>query len=156
MGGVFYPSQNIKFQKVDLIVLRVGKNGETCNARPCYNCLNMMKAVGIRKVYYSVSFEKIICENVKDMVSIQSSSVNRYIEKICRLTHSDDNTNKYYENLLVKYFPKIIRKHNLDSFINYNLFNVLPTYKIKFTQAKTKVLIFDNNNKIVVSGFIVP
>ena len=185
--GVFYQEKNIKSSKLNLIVVRVNKLGDICNARPCYNCLDMMKAVGIRKVYYSISSNEIICEKVKDMISIQASLVDKHVDAI-KSSYNNNfkspvyDTNKYYEKLLIKNFPKTIRQNNLDNFIIYNLVNVLPTYKVIIynTLKKQKILdkneypfsiktieidkqrlyknpfviIFDNNNNIVVTANI--
>ena len=60
--------------------MRVTKIGEIGNARPCHNCLKMMKDIGIKKVFYSTGEgDKIVCEHVRNMVSIQSSSVTRFL-----------------------------------------------------------------------------
>jgi hypothetical protein len=58
-----------------------------------------MKAVGIRKVYYSTAPNELICENVKDMISIQSSSVSKIYEKNYGNKLVDDPI-KYYEDLI--------------------------------------------------------
>ena len=176
------------------MVVRVNKLGDICNARPCYNCLDMMKAVGIRKVYYSISPNEIICEKVKDMISIQASMVDKNVDNIKssynnNFKSSEYDNNKYYEKLLIKNFPKTIRQSNLDNFIIHNLVNVLPTYKviiyntllssyakhndntllssyakhndtIKKQHLSDKneypyVIIFDNNNNIVVTANII-
>ena len=65
-----------------MIVVRVNKMGETLNARPCFQCVNMMRAAGIHKIYYSVSNNILVCENVKDIISIQSSAVTRHIYQL--------------------------------------------------------------------------
>ena len=63
------------------------KDGSTANARPCFNCLKMMKDVGINKVYYSTGTdESLVSENVKNMVSIQSSTITRYSVSYTHLT----------------------------------------------------------------------
>jgi hypothetical protein len=156
-GGVFYQTKESKVQKLDLVVVRVNKMGSPCNARPCYNCLDMMKAVGIRKVYYSIGPDEIVCENVKDMISIQASSVAKHIAKLngnCTV----DNPNKFYENLLLKYFPKIVRKHNLESFIAHNLTHVLPTYRAVLNRKSevSLVIIYDSTDRIIASAHVVP
>ena len=69
-------------KKNDLIVIRINKQGDLVSSRPCYNCLEMMKAVNIKKVYYSDNDGNIICENVKDMISINASSVTKMIDCI--------------------------------------------------------------------------
>jgi uncharacterized CHY-type Zn-finger protein len=182
-GGVFYQEKNTKFTKLNLMVVRVNKLGDICNARPCYNCLDMMKAVGIRKVYYSISSDNIICEKVKDMISIQASLVDKQVDDI-KSSYNNNfkspvyDTNKYYEKLLIKNFPKTIRQSNLDNFIIHNLVNVLPAYKVIIyntllsSYAKHNdnslrkqnlsnkyecpyVIIFDNNNNIIVTANII-
>lgn len=141
--------------KLDLVVVRVNRNGETCNARPCHNCLNMMKTVGIRRVYYSVSSDVVICENVRDMISIQSSSVDKYLDLINNTCYKDHNT--YYENLLKKYFPTIIRKYNLDNFIQYNLSHLLPNHRVVLNtfNSTTYVWITDINNNEIIKATVI-
>lgn len=151
-GGVFY-QEGVKNQKIDLIVIRVNKTGEICNARPCHNCLNMMKAVGIRKVYYSTSSSEIVCENVKDMISIQTSAIAKHIEKL-NGNILVDQPNKYYENLLKKYFPPIVKKYNLEHFIKHNLINVLPDYEVKIESKKKIVWILDSKKNLVLKSQI--
>jgi hypothetical protein len=153
-GGVFYGAKP-KNTKLDIVVVRVNRSGETCNARPCFNCLNMMKAVGIRRVYYSINPDEVICENVKDMVSIQASSVTRHIEKLNGNQFVDDS-DKFYENLLTKMFPSTIRKYNLEKFIAHNLMNVLPTYQVKIDNRSHIVWILDSNLKPIIKSELIP
>jgi hypothetical protein len=93
--------------KCDLIVIRINKDEKLMNSRPCYNCLSMMKAVGVKRVYYSDNNENIICENVKDMLSINSSSVTRIIDKIKLDLKVTDV--EYFENLLKTLVPSQIK-----------------------------------------------
>lgn len=141
--------------KLDLAVVRINKLGEICNARPCHNCLNMMKTVGIRRVYYSINPELVVCENVKDMISIQSSSVDKHIDLLNNTDYQDHNS--YYENLLIKYFPKIIRKHNLDNFIKYNLSNLLPNHKfiIEIINNQSFIRIINIYNKDIIRATVI-
>jgi len=152
-GGVFYGTKQ-KNTKLDIVVVRVNRSGEFCNARPCFNCLNMMKVVGIRRVYYSINPDEVICENIRDMVSIQSSSVTRHIEKLNGNQFVDD-IDMYYQNLLVKLFPSTIRKYNLDKFIIHNLSNVLPTYEVKIDIRSHVVWILDSNKKPVIKSELI-
>lgn len=157
-GGVLNQAKP-KNQKLDITVVRVNRSGETCNARPCHNCLCMMKSVGIRKVYYSVSPTEIVCESVKDMISIQASSVTKHIARLNGVYSGDkDNPNpdKYYEQLLHKYFPPTIRRYNLDSFVRYNLSNVLPNYKIKMDGNKHIVWILDSTDNPIIQAALLP
>ncbi len=118
-----------------------------------------MKAVGIRKVYYSVSPTELVCENVKDMISIQASTVTKHVEKIngnC-MDIDDENPNKFYEYLLKKNFPPAIKRYNLDSFIRHNLTNDLPTYKVKIEgkNGKQVVLILNTNEQVVIKAHVI-
>lgn len=152
-GGFFLTTR--KNRKLDLVVIRVNRLDETCNARPCYNCLNMMKAVGIRRVYYSVSPDKIIGENVNNMVSIQASSVTRYLENITGNDIDYNDPTIYYKKLLVKLFPSIIKRDNLFKFIAHNLSIVLPTYKVKIDERTNIVWILDTDRNPVVKSSLI-
>ena len=133
-------------------MIRITKIGSMGNARPCYNCLNMMKDIGIKKVYYSTGIsDEFICENIRNMVSIQASSSTRYIEKLSNNTITY-NKDEYYNNLLKTLFPKIINIKNLEYFIEYNLKNILPHYKIIIKLNNVKIL--DSQNKLLISSLI--
>lgn len=159
MGGAFYGGQEkarkVK-NKLDIVVMRVNRLGDACNARPCHNCLQMMKAVGIRKVYYSISNDEVVCEKVKDMVSIQTSSVARYMERMKGNEIAFDDK-KYYDHLMKTLFPSSIKKYNLEAFIKYNLINVLPSYITKIETKKdiTIVIILNGKNEIVKKAFVI-
>jgi len=131
------------------------KDGSTANARPCFNCLKMMKDVGINKVYYSTgTFENLISENVKNMVSIQSSSVTRYFYNINNNLDQNNSKELYFENLMVKLFPKEIKEKNLIYFLKHNFKNVLPEYD--FNIKKNNKIIFYNKEKkeILIANII--
>jgi hypothetical protein len=154
---VFYSDK--KNNKLNLVVIRINKNGDLCNARPCYNCLNIMKLIGIKKIYYSISNDEIICENIKDMISIQCSSIVRHIDNTIfsnSLKNNNNNNNIiFYEKLIEKYFPKKIKFTNLEKFIKYNLTNVLPESKIEITKNKNIFIVnIINNNKILVTSIL--
>jgi deoxycytidylate deaminase len=131
----------------ELAVVKITKSGTFSNARPCIYCLDMMKSVGIKKVYYSVQSNQLVCENVKDMISIQISTSMKNIKKI-----TSENTDEFYENLLKKIFPEIVKHHNLISFINYNLLNVMPTHKYKI--SNNIFIIYSKNNDILLKSKI--
>ena len=115
-----------------------------------------MKAVGIHKVYYSTNTSELVCENVKDMISIHTSAVSKHLEKI-RGNILLCEPNKYYESLLKKYFPTMIRQHNLDSFIIHNFSEVLPAYKTVIKEKNNTCYVYildDNNNEIIKAQVI--
>jgi len=129
-------------KKNDLIVIRINKQGDLVSSRPCYNCLSMMKAVNIKKVYYSDNDGNIICENVKDMISIHASIMTKVVHSVQSGVNLDKTS--YFENLLKSLFPLEIKKINLDYFLKYNLMNVLPGY----------TSIIENNNGIYIVSIL--
>ena len=138
-----------------MIVIRVNSKGELCSSRPCYNCLDMMKAVGIKRVYYSDDKGNIVVETVKDMISIQASVVTKHIHNLKSVVKEDYNT--YFQNLLKRLFPPEIKKENFEKFVKHNLNNVLPehTYIFKNLDGVTFVSILDKDeNEIASSKFI--
>jgi len=152
-GGSFSVAKDKKI-KCDLIVIRINKDGKLMNSRPCYNCLSMMKAVGVKRVYYSDNNENIICENVKDMLSINSSSVTRIIDKIksdLKLTDIE-----YFENLLKTLLPSQIKMENFNYFIKYDFNNVLPhhSYSVENEDGKTMVVFYNRHKHQIVKTIL--
>ena len=145
-GALKTAIHNVK--KLDLLVMRVTKIGEIGNARPCHNCLKMMKDIGIKKVFYSTGEdENIVCEHVRNMVSIQSSSVTRFLNSKSR----DYDT--YYKNLLLELFPPQIKNENLLYFIDYNLKMIFPNYQINIKTGY--VFILDDSNMILIKSQLI-
>jgi len=131
------------------------KDGSTANARPCFNCLKMMKDVGINKVYYSTGTdESLVSENVKNMVSIQSSTITRYFYNINNNLNKNNSKEIYFEHLMKRLFPKEIKEKNLKYFLEHNFKNVLPEYN--FNIKKNNVIIFYNKDKeqILIANII--
>lgn len=52
-----------------MYVVRINGNDELLDSKPCNECLNAMKYMGINRVYYSLSNGDIIVEKVKNMES---------------------------------------------------------------------------------------
>ena len=115
----------------------------------------MMKDLNVNKVYYSTGInEEIICETVKNMISIQTSSVTKYLLALSNVIIKNSN---YFENLLIKEFPPKIKEENLLYFLEYNFKNVLPScgYIIK-NEYNNKVIIFYNkNNDYLLKSLII-
>ncbi len=132
------------------MVIRRKSNGNLGNARPCHNCLEMMKAIGIKRIYYSTGDgDGIIKETVNHMVSIHSSSVTKQIERLYKDAPMDDYS--YYKDLLIKKVPDVVRFINFKKFIKNDFNNVLPS--CTFTETKNKhstiVIFYDyKGNKI--------
>lgn len=171
INGVFYETHRKKF---DLIVIRINKDSHLGNSRPCYNCLNLMKTVGIDKVYYTTGKEdELICENVKDMISIESSSSTIYYDSISKpwVTKIEDLScashnffskkmengvslvDFYFEDLLKKIFPHEIKYKNLIYFIKYNYIYVCPNFSFTINRQK-QVIFYNSTNKMILKSFI--
>ena len=152
MGGGFYEKKahKQKLPKMDIFVIRLNANDELVNSRPCYNCLNMMKAVGIHRVFYSVD-GGIECERVVSMISINASSVTRYLE--AKTYNAPVDKESYYRQLFIKYLPKKIAYTNFNKFIKYNFTDVLPNYSWKIKEDK--IYFYDSKNIIFLSCNII-
>lgn len=129
--------------KLNMLVIRTNHEDNFVSSRPCYNCLDMMKAVGIKKIFYTVS-NKIISEKVSDMISINSSSVIKKVERENKLAPLNDID--YYRELLIKKLPKHINRINLNNFLSYNFNDVLPDYNYKISNNIVKFYDVNNNN----------
>lgn len=135
---------------MDIFVIRIDYNNKLVNSRPCHNCLSMMKAVGIQRVFYSVD-NIIECEHVSNMISINASSVTRFLE--AEYYNAPVDKTEYYRSLFLKYLPKSITTKNFKKFIKYNFTDVLPTYS--WTRNNGKIIFYDDNKKFLASINIV-
>ena len=123
------------------MVIRINAKGQLTNARPCYRCTLMLKAIGINKVYYSVDNE-IICEKVAHMISINSSNTWKKVDRL--LYNAPLNIFEYYKYIIDK-MPKSIKKINADHFVRDIHMEVEGcNYKFK----KDKLIIYINENII--------
>jgi hypothetical protein len=149
-GDGFYKEKRKYRNKYNLIVIRVNHKGNLVNARPCHNCVDMLKACGIKNIFYSTQNGDIICEKVNQIVSINSSSVSRLIERT--LYNAPRDNIGYYTYLLLKNFPRQIKKNNLNNFLTHNIKNVLPnfTWNIK----NEKIIFYNCIGVYVLTSFI--
>ena len=152
-GGIFVPNKDVS-KKVDLVVVRVNKEGSLCISRPCCNCLSMMKAVNIRRVYYVDNTGNIVYENVSDMISIHASSVAYHIYTLNK--NKSVNETMFFNDLLMKTFPANVKKINFDIFLKHDMCR-LPkySYSIKNMSGKNIITIMnDMKENILISELI--
>jgi hypothetical protein len=143
------------------MVIRIDKkdkcNIKLVNARPCHGCLEMMKSIGIRRVYYSDDYGNIIHENVKDMVSIHASHVMMKYDNINKTHLTDQQKKDYWDQIIKNKIPQVIKETSFNIFIN-NDFNIIKTnYKliiIKIDHIK-KVDIINMKNVVVKTILLV-
>ena len=146
MGGVL---KNVKqkAKKLDVVVVRMKRTGIMGNARPCRNCVKMMKNLGIRRIYYSSGFgDEIMNENIEDIISIQDSSAIRYFSRI-KLNYPLNDID-YYKLVINKYFPEKIKKESLDNFITYYLNEWIKPLRFKLGYKLEENIV--NNTKITL------
>jgi len=126
-----------------------------CISRPCCNCLAMMKAVNIRRVYYVDNTGNVVYENVSDMISIHASSVAYHIYTLKK--PKTVNETMFFNDLLMKTFPSSVKKINFDTFLKHDLCK-LPkySYSIKSIDGGSVVVIMNELKKnILVSRLII-
>jgi hypothetical protein len=54
------------FKNINIIVIRWGEQGFK-NSKPCSDCCNYMKKIGINKIYYTINDKFIIVENISNI-----------------------------------------------------------------------------------------
>jgi deoxycytidylate deaminase len=140
------------FKKLDLLVIRINNNNEICISRPCYNCLNMMKLVNIRRVYYVDNNNNIIHENVKDMISIHSSLTSRWIYTLTHHIEYATGCDQIVYNNILKLFPSKIKRENLNIFISHDFENL---HNYSYSIENNIVRIFNSNKNIVITSVII-
>ena len=124
------------------MVVRLDSNNKLVNARPCCNCILMMKNVGINKVHYSVD-GNIISEKISQIVSVHTSYMVRLIE--INEYNAPKNKDDYYKMIIGK-MPKIIKYKNLEHFINFNLNDI---DELKYKIINNMIIILNCNNMIL-------
>jgi deoxycytidylate deaminase len=63
---------------VDIIVIRINNKMELKNSRPCNNCIEKLKSIGIRRVYYSNEIGEIVREDIDTMEKIHISYGDKF------------------------------------------------------------------------------
>ena len=123
-------------------------------ARPCFHCLEVMKAVNIRYCYYSTFQGDIIREKVCNMISIQlSNNTKRNLDFI----YNNNNTLSkmlYYEKIMQDVMIQPINKLSLDNFIKYNWELLFPS-NYYYIITKNKITFFNNENIIITNCLII-
>jgi hypothetical protein len=114
-----------------------------------------MKDLNVKKIYYTSGInDEVICESVKNMISIQTSSVAKYLLALSNVIIKNSN---YFENLLIKQFPPKIKSDNLFYFLEYNFKNVLPECKfiIKNENGNKIIIFYNKNNEYLLKSIII-
>jgi deoxycytidylate deaminase len=135
--GWYFYDPDYKAKKIEVAVVRVTRNGDFANARPCRKCVAMMKDLGVKRVHYSSGMnEEIITENIRDMFSINDSSSARHFAR--SMFNYPKNDKEYFKYLLKKNAPKNLKVSSLNNFIRFN-FELLPTCRYSFQKIKGKM-----------------
>lgn len=72
-------------KKVDIIVIRIGCDGTILNSKPCTSCLNVLKLLHIRNVYYTNNSGELESHRVKDLLTIHQSRFQLHINKLMKI-----------------------------------------------------------------------
>ena len=66
-------------KKIKLYIVRLNRDGELKDSRPCVNCYNKIKEFGIRKIIYSTADSCIECKKVSEYYTERLSFGYSYI-----------------------------------------------------------------------------
>ena len=144
-GWKFY-DEKYKKKNIGIMVIRVSRNGNLGNSRPCRNCLKMMKDLGVKRVHYSSgNNDEIISENVKDMFSIQDSSSSKHFSR--KMFKYPKNDTEYYKYILKRDAPKKLKRTSFEHFIRFNLSYLLPNCSYNFVSSKGTIFVNINDSE---------
>lgn len=71
----FFFHHNDDLAEIDLLIIRVRKNGTPAMAKPCLDCLNNLKKLRIRNVFYTGRDGGLVSEPVATMETDHISRV---------------------------------------------------------------------------------
>ncbi len=66
-------------KKINILVIRYNSDGYLMDSKPCKDCIEMMRAIGIHKVYHSTPEHKITAIKLQNLHSEHISWGYRYI-----------------------------------------------------------------------------
>ncbi len=66
-------------KKINILVIRYNNDGNLMDSKPCKDCIEMMRAIGINKVYYSTPEHNITAIKLQNLHSDHISWGYRYI-----------------------------------------------------------------------------
>ncbi len=125
-------------KNLNILIIRKKNDNSLGNARPCYKCTLMLKNIGVNKVYYSMD-DKLYCEKVKNMISVNVSSSWKQME-----IPNYDNVFDYYKSIMNK-MPKVIKSTNATLFLK-NIMNEI--INCKYELLKDNLIIY-------IDGYII-
>jgi len=157
---------NIKkeLNKYDVAVIRIGNTDPNkitlVNARPCHKCLNVLKMCGFKRIHYSDDTGNIVTETVKNMLAVHSSYVTIklfFLKNNMDYINSMVHNTKYYDDIIRKQIPEIVRELNFKYFIQYDFKSIASKYKIveQVVDGSKLVTIYNSNNHKIKSIMIV-
>jgi hypothetical protein len=94
--------------------------------------LELIKICGVKNIHYSTDGGEMINERAKDMTSIQ-------------VPHSKINApdvhakNAFYDTLIIKKFPAVMKRENFKHFADHNLKNIFPQAIINYMTGEAVI-----------------
>ena len=73
-----------KLNNIQLLVIRIaGPNKDNfASSKPCMHCINYMRSLGIKKIYYSTDTGDIVFEKIINIYSEHVSMVRRFFQNV--------------------------------------------------------------------------
>ena len=81
--NVFEKLSKKKIKGMDILVIRINNNFALRNSRPCNQCIEKLRKIGIRKVFYSTDDGTIVSEFIEHMDKIHTSAGNFLLSSSC-------------------------------------------------------------------------
>jgi len=75
--GTAYKKFQRKIKSITLVVIRMNRNGSMCDSKPCIDCLNSIRRLGIRKMYYSNEKGEIEFKRTRDIHTTRQTGCRR-------------------------------------------------------------------------------
>jgi tRNA(Arg) A34 adenosine deaminase TadA len=153
-----------ELNKYDVAVIRIGNMDPNkitlVNARPCYKCLNVLKMCGFKRIHYSDDTGNIVTETVKNMLAVHSSYVTIklfFLKNNMNYINSMVHNTTYYDDIIRKQIPEIVRELNFRYFIQYDFKSIAAKYKMvkKIVNGTKLVTIYNSNNHKIKSIVII-
>jgi hypothetical protein len=73
---------------MNILIIRYNSNGELMSSKPCRDCIELLRTIGIQRIYYSTDQHQIVFERLDTISSKHISWGYRYLLEKNQITIS--------------------------------------------------------------------